>query len=152
MLRVASDAAAIRHLLQALALEPAGQPGSPPAAKRRSSQPAAPEGGEGGLRPSPFDAALSKLSPGLADSTDGPGSGLSPSSSEASDLAGAASAAGGSDVPKSAPAPRRRKASFGRQVSVMFWRTLVDIGGRPGGAGLALRLACSCLPSVATFG
>jgi hypothetical protein len=142
MLRVASDAAAIRHLLQTLALEPEGQPGSPPAAKRSASRAGllaaaavggngATEDGEGGLRPSPFDTSLGKLSPGLADAANGRSSGLSPSSSEASDLAGAASGGGGVAKPGAALPPRRRKASFGRQVSVMFWRTLVDIGEPP---------------------
>lgn len=123
MLRIASDAASIRHLLQTLAQERQGEPGSPRLPTRHSSRasllphdgPGASsssgggsEDGEAGgrlgpsLGKSPFDASplgsgLSKLSPAGASGDGGPIQ-LSPASStEASDVPadGAGKAAAG---------------------------------------------------------
>jgi hypothetical protein len=144
MLKVASDAAAIRHLLQTLELEGATGPhGSPQPPKHSSSRTSllatAAVGGGGGnvgggdsdegeheggklgsslLDRSPFEGAAAgvSLAPGLSKQ---------PSSGCGSELAAPLASPGGGG----GAAPRgRRKAAFGRQLSVMFWRSFVDIG------------------------
>ncbi|KAL4857919.1 ATP-binding cassette sub-family G member 2 [Chlorella vulgaris] len=147
MLKVASDAAAIRHLLQTLELEGAtDQHGSPQPPKHSSSRTSllatAAVGGGGGsvgggdsdegeeeggklgsslLDRSPFEGAAAgvPLAPGLSKQ---------PSSGSGSELAAplASPGAGGGAAPRG-----RRKAAFGRQLSVMFWRSFVDIVRNP---------------------
>lgn len=163
MLRIASDAASIKHLLLALAQEEEPQPGSPPrsmsagrtsgpfaaaaptAAHERQPSSSSDEGSKLGGAPSisnsPFDASpAAPLSAGLAPAPLSPAPGADvharrtshTTDTEASqDVAAAAAAtaaaadqAGGVALRQA----RRRKAPVGRQLSVMFWRTFIDIG------------------------
>ncbi|KAL4457602.1 hypothetical protein ABPG75_012467 [Micractinium tetrahymenae] len=170
MLRIASDAPSIRHLLQALDQEGHAEPGSPPRAKSAASTlsplPAGgssyggSEGGDGAspgsdsgfpngcsgigrdlsISKSPFaqpaaQAAAAQAGPPVRLAHPAQRMTSSTSSQETdADAAGADQGGGGKGAPSAAPSgrqPHRRKARYGRQLSVMFWRTLTDIVRNP---------------------